>query len=152
MKNTWYRLTALLGEIKWRSRFLRCFHGGQGKTTVSGLAHWNPVSERGLSFLCGRFQWGKFPFLLTSLTRSTPRSILLVKCHPNTLFFSIQVYSKDLAFELLEFSIHKPISSPLKLFSIHTSYPANHSLRKRVLSKEKELRLSITNSVKEIFF
>ena len=24
---------------KWRGRFLRCFHGGQGKTTVSGLAH-----------------------------------------------------------------------------------------------------------------
>ena len=24
---------------KWHGRFLRCFHGGQGKTTVSGLAH-----------------------------------------------------------------------------------------------------------------
>ena len=75
--------------------------------------------------------------MLTSLTRSTLRSILLVKCHPNTLFFSIQMYSKDLTFQLLEFSIHKPISSPLKLFSTHTSYPANHSLRKSVLSKEK---------------
>ena len=73
------------------------------------------------------------PFLLTSLTRSTLRSILLVKCHPKALFFSIQMYSKDFAFQLLEFSIHKPISSPLKLFSIHTSYPVNHSLRKRVL-------------------
>ena len=102
------------------------------------LAHWNPLFGRGLSFLCGRFQWRKFPFLLTSLTRPTLRSILLVKCHPNTLFFSIQMYSKDLAFQLLGFSIHKPISSPLKLFSIHTSYPVNHSLRKSVLSKEKQ--------------
>ena len=51
--------------------------------------------------------------------------------------FSIQMYSKDFAFQLLEFSIHKPISSPLKLFSIHNSYPVNHSLRKRDLSKEK---------------
>ena len=39
-------------------------------------------------FLCGIFQWRKFPFLLTSLTRSTLRSSLLVKCHPNALFFS----------------------------------------------------------------
>ena len=39
--------------------------------------------------------------------------------------------------QALEFSIHKPISSPLKLFSIHTSHSATHSLRKRILSKEK---------------
>ena len=75
--------------------------------------------------------------LLTSLNRSTLRSSLLVKCHPNALFFSIQRFSKDLAFHLLEFSIHKPTLSPLKLFSIHTSHPAILSIRKRVLSKEK---------------
>ena len=129
-------------------------------------------------FLCGRFQWRKFPFLLTLVTHSIPRSILLVKCHPNTLFFSntdvfkgpglstlkpgshlcnkhntseisisISTRKKEhVSFFLclclfhlcyayctnvnqaLEFSIHKPISSPLKLFSIHTSYPVNHSL------------------------
>ena len=60
-----------------------------------------------------------------------------MKCQPNALFFSIQRYSKDLAFHLLEFSIHKPTLSPLKLFSIHTSHPATLSIRKRVLSKEK---------------
>ena len=57
--------------------------------------------------------------------------------HPNALFFSIQRYSRDLAFHLFEFPIHKPSSSPaLKLFSIHTSHPATHSIRKRDLSKE----------------
>ena len=50
-------------------------------------------------FLCGRFQWRKFPFLLTLLIRCTLRSSLLVKCHPNTLFLSTQRYSKDLTFE-----------------------------------------------------
>ena len=48
-----------------------------------------------------------------------PRSIFLVKCHPNAVFFSIPRYSKDHAFQLLELSIHKPTSSPLKLSSIH---------------------------------
>ena len=74
---------------------------------------------------------------VNSLTRSTLRPSLLVKCHPNALFFSIQRYSKDLAFHLLESSIHKPILSPLKLFSIHTSHLATLSIRKRALSKEK---------------
>ena len=37
MKKTSCKLTALLWEIKWRGRFLRCFHGGQGKTTVNGV-------------------------------------------------------------------------------------------------------------------
>ena len=91
--------------------------------------------------------------MLTSLTRSTLRSILLVKCHPKALFFSIQMYSKDFAFQLLEFSIHKPISRPLKLFSIYTSCPVNHSLRKRVLIiKGEALRLLRTNPVKENFY
>ena len=31
MKNTSYKLTALLWEIKWRGRFLRCFHGSTWK-------------------------------------------------------------------------------------------------------------------------
>ena len=50
---------------------------------------------------------------------------------------SEQRYSKDLAFHLLEFSIHKPTLSTLKLFSIHTFHPATLSIRKRVLSKDK---------------
>ena len=63
------------------------------------------------------YRWRKFPF---SLTRSALRSSLLVKCHPNALFFFIQRYSIDLVFQLLEFSIHKPTSSPLELFTMHT--------------------------------
>ena len=55
----------------------------------------------------------------------------------SAVFLDTDVFPKDFAFQLLEFSIHKPISSPLKLFSTLTSYPVNHSLRKRVLSKEK---------------
>ena len=66
-----------------------------------------------------------------------PRSSLLVKCHPNALFDTDQRYSKELAFHLLESSIHKPTLSPLKLFSIHPSHPATLSIRKRALSKEK---------------
>ena len=31
MKNNLYKLTALLWEIKWRGRFLRCFHGSTWK-------------------------------------------------------------------------------------------------------------------------
>ena len=97
----------------------------------------NPLFGRSLSmtyFLCGTFQLRKFPFLVTLLTRSTLRPSLLVKCHPNAPSFSIQRHSKDLAFHLLEFSIHKPTSSPLKLFRI-TSF--------------SELRLIRTNSGKE---
>ena len=59
------------------------------------------------------------------------RSNLLLKYHPNELVFSTQRYSKDLAFQLSKFSIHKPTSSPLKLFSIHTSHPATRSILKR---------------------
>ena len=74
-----------------------------------------------------------------------------MKCHTNTLFFSIQRFLKDLAFHLLEFSIHKSTLSPLKPFSIHAFHPATLSIRKRVLSKEKHY-LSRTNSVKENFY
>ena len=50
-----------------------------------------------------------------------PRSNLLVKSHPNPLFFSEPRYSKDLAFQLLKFSTHQPpTSSALKLFSQYT--------------------------------
>ena len=66
-----------------------------------------------------------------------PSIKFVVKCHPNALFSLIQRYSKDLASNLWEFSIHKPTSSPLKLFSIHTSHPATLSIRKRVLSRER---------------
>jgi len=71
-------------------------------------------------------------------------------CNLNALFFSTQRYSKDLTFQLSKFLIHKPTSSPLKLFSIHTSHPATCSILKRVLSKEKHCLLR-TNSVKENF-
>ena len=40
----------------------------------------------------------------------------------------VEPYTKDLAFQLLEFLIHKPTPSPLKLFSIHTSHPTTHSI------------------------
>ena len=76
----------------------------------------------------------KFPFLLTSLTRSTLRSILPVKCHPKVLFFSIQMYSKDFAFQLLEFSIHKPISSLLKLFLLTIHYEKGFYQRRSITS------------------
>ena len=75
---------------------------------------------RGLSmtyFLCGTFQWKKFPSLLTSPTLSTLRSNLLVKCHPNVLFFLTQRYSKDLTFQLLKFLIHKPTLRLLQTFT-----------------------------------
>ena len=81
--------------------------------------------------------------------------------HP-TINFTCEMSSEHAVF--LDTDVFKPRLSTLRIldsqthfkptetFTIHTSYPANHSLRKRVLSKEKELRLSITNSVKEIFF
>jgi len=47
-----------------------------------------------------------------------------------TTRFTCEMSSNELAFHLLEFSIRKPISSPLKLFSIHTSLPATHLIRK----------------------
>ena len=140
MKNTSYKLTALLWELKWRS-LSPLFSWQTWKNDCWRLAHWNPLFGRGLwmtYFLCGTFHWRKFPFLSTSLTCSTLQLILLMNCHLNALFFSIQRYSKDLAFQLLEFSIHKQTSSPLKLFSVHTSNPATHSIRKRVLLKEKQ--------------
>ena len=52
-----------------------------------------------------------------------PRIKFTLKCHPNALFFSKQRYSIDLVFQLLEFSIHKPTSSPLELFTMHTILP-----------------------------
>ena len=52
------------------------------------------------------------------------------------VFLDTEVF-KGPRLHLLEFSIHKPTLSPLKLFSIHTSHPATLSIRKRVLSKEK---------------
>ena len=91
-------------------------------------------------FINGIFSLPNIPMeealiFLTSLTCSTLRSSLLVKCHPNALF-SLR-HSKDLTFHLLEFSIHKPTSNPMKLFSIHTSHSGTQSIRKMVLSKEK---------------
>ena len=65
-------------------------------------------------------------------------SSLLVKCHPNALFFSIQRYSIDLVFQLLEFSIHKPTSNPFNT--------------KNGFIKGEALRLLTTNSVKDNFY
>ena len=70
---------------------------------------------------------------------------------PNTLFFSTQRYSKDLVFQLLRFSIHKPTLNPLKLHSIHTSHPATLKYQKGLI-KGQALRLLRTNSVKENFW
>ena len=91
------------------------------------------------------------PFLSTSLTFSALRSNLFVKCHPNALFFSTQKYSEDLAFQLLKFSIDKPTSSLLKLFSIHTSHPPPFQYEKGFYQSREALRLLRTNSVKENF-
>ena len=92
------------------------------------------------------YRWRKFPF---SLTRSVLRLSLLVKCHPNALFFSIQRYSIDLVFQLLEFSIHKSTSSPLELFTMHTILPFN---TKNGFIKGEASRLLTTNSVKDNFY
>jgi len=81
-----------------------------------------------------------YRFLLNTeislLNSSTLRWNILVNCHLNARFLSIQRYSKDLAFQVSKFSIHKPTSSLLKLFSIYLSHPANHSIWKRVLWKK----------------
>ena len=54
----------------------------------------------------------------------------------SAVFLDTDVF-KGLRLSTLRILDSQPISSPVKLFSIHTSYPVNHSLRKRVLSKEK---------------
>ena len=86
-----------------------------------------------------------------SLTRSALPSSLLVKCHSNALFFSIQRYSIDLVFQLLEFSIHKPTSPHSGNFSLCTRscHPFN---MKYGFIKGEALRLLTTNSVKDIFY
>ena len=89
--------------------------------------------------------------MLPSLNRSTLRSIFLVKCHPNAVFFSIPRYSKDHAFQLLEFLIHKPTSSPLKLFSIHNIILAPVQYKNGFFQRRSITSLR-TNSVKENFY
>ena len=83
-------------------------------------ALWITQRHQELRIFTMLYRWRMFPF---TLTRSPLRSSLLVKCHPNALFFSKQRYSIDLVFQLLEFSIHKPTSSPLELFTMHTILP-----------------------------
>ena len=73
-----FKVTALLWELKWRS-VSPLFSWQTLKNDCLGLAHWNPLFGWDLSttyFLSGTFQWRKFPFLLTSLIRSTLRSNL----------------------------------------------------------------------------
>ena len=74
------------------------------------LIHWRHISLWNVPVK-------KFSFLL--LTRSTLRSNVLAKCHPNCCFSrqrGIQRTSPRPA------SIHKLTHSPLKLFGIHTSH------------------------------
>ena len=81
------------------------------------------------------------------------RSSLLVKSHPNALFFSIQRYSKDLAFHLLVFSIHKPTSVKLTETFRYTHFSSSHPFNtKKGFIKGEPLRLLRTNSVKENFY
>ena len=85
------------------------------------------------------YRWRMFPF---SLTRSPLRSSLLVKCHPNALFFSIQRYSIDLVFQLslriLDFSLCTRSCHP---FNTNNGF-----------IKGEALRLLTTNSVKDNFY
>ena len=58
-----------------------------------------------------------------------------MKYHPNTLFFLILRYLRDLAFQLIKYFTCKHISSLLKLFNIHTSHLATLQTAKRVEEK-----------------
>ena len=85
---------------------------------------------------CGTFQPKKFTILLTSLTHSTLQiSTLLVKYHPNALFFLILRFLRDLAFQLIKYWTCKHISSLLKVFNIHTFHLATLQTAKRVEEK-----------------
>ena len=85
---------------------------------------------------CGTFQPKKFTILLTSLTHSTVQiSSLLVKYHPNVLFFLILRFLRDLEFQLIKYWTCKHISSLQKLFNIHTSHLATLQTAKRVEEK-----------------
>ena len=76
---------------------------------------------------CGTFQPKKFTILLTSLTHSTLQiSSFLVKYHPNTLFFLILRFLRDLAFQLIKYWTCKHISSLLKVFNKFTHFLSCH--------------------------
>ena len=99
-------------------------------------------------FLCGTFQWKKFPFFLTSLTLSTPRS---------------KQFTGEMSFEraaILDTEVFKgPRLLTLKILHSQThSKPTEYTLSfsschlfntKKGFIKGEALRLLITNSVKE---
>ena len=84
--------------------------------------------------------------------RSTPRSILLVKCHPNALFLlDTDVFKGPRLWTLriLDSQIH---FKPTEIFQYtHFSSSQPFNTKKRFIKREA-LRLLRTNSVKEIFF
>ena len=152
MKHTSYKLTALLWEIKWRGRFLRCFHGGHGKTTVSG----QPTETR-KRFI---FSLWKIPMEEISIFvnfahlfhRSTLRSILLVKCHLNALFSLDTDVFKGPRLSTLRILDSQTHFKPTETFQYtHFSSCQLFNTKKR-FTKGEALRLLRTNSVKEIFF
>ena len=83
-------------------------------------------------FLCGTFQWRKFPFLLISLTRSTLRSSLLAKCHLNS-----PLISKNSRF------------TNLSVYTLLILPPFQYE---KGFIKGEALRLLRTNSIKENFY
>ena len=101
-------------------------------------------------FLCGTFQWKKFPFLLTSLTLSTLRSNLLVKCHPNELFFSTQSIQRTSPFNSYN-SRFTNLLKPTESFQ-YTHFSSCHPFStEKGFIKGEALRLLRTNSVKKNF-
>ena len=91
---------------------------------------------------------GSFHFLLTSLTRSTLRSILLVKCHPNALFFSVKGPRLS-TLRILDSQIH---FKPTETFQYTHFSSYQPFITKKGFIEGEALRLLRTNSVKENFF
>ena len=138
MKDTSYKHKASLWEL--REQLLSLLFLRQTKKNDSQwLAPINLWFGRDLlmiSFHCGTFQPKKFTSLLTLLTHATLQiSSLLVKYHPNALFFLILRFLRDLAFQLIKYLTCKHISSLLKLFNIHTFHLATLQAAKRVEEK-----------------
>ena len=142
MKNTSYKLTATLWELKWQSLFL-LFSWQTQRNDWYQLVHldhssargWNIPTEEILIFV--DFANSFHPTIKSTSEMS----------REHTVFLSTKIFKGP---QLLKFSIHKPTLSSLKLFRILTSHPVTLLKQKRVLSKEKHCLLR-TNSVKENF-
>ena len=102
-------------------------------------------------FLCGTFQWNKFPVLLTFLTLSTLRSNLLVKCHPqHTVFLDTEVL-KGPCLSTLKILDSQTHFKPTETFQ-YTHFSSCHLFNtKKGFIKGEALHLLRTNSVKEDF-